>query len=381
MFRKTVKKQGPMCLAVFLALLFFLYGCGSQNEDYEKLTTEVLEDSMIVGLRHITGELLLKQLVTVAADGNRVQIREIDKAYVFEVSPNMKDIAYAADDGIFVIRTDGSDKRKITGMTSKLDLNSEQKRIIAKLMAWSPDGTRIAFVNGGDLYVKNVNDTEPARLVAKRTPDRISVSEGSPALAPRINGIVCPDWLDNSTLVYQDFFMEFDGQADYYYNIMKVRDDGSAKQVLIPQGREPLLSPDRTKILYNIATDRGGEIRAANADGTGSVVISDLLSPDREPLPYSWSRDGSQVIFKGFAFDIATGRKTVFSGQPVPEEPDRTNAGMLPACSPDGRWITFPGPGESVPGLVKAEDGSFVYDLSGAFNPLKGISAISWIKG
>lgn len=380
MFRETVNKRGIVCLASLFALLFFISGCGSQSEDdTEKITAELLGDSMIIGLRHITGELSLKELVTVTAQGNRVKISRIDKAYVFEASPDMKSIAYASDDGIYVSSTDGSDKRKVTGMTPKLDLNSHQERLIGKVMAWSPDGKRIAFVSGGDLYSKSVDDTEPAKLVAKRTQNRVTVSEGSPALAPRIEGIVCPDWLNNSTLVYQDFFMEFDGQAEYYYNIMKVKEDGSEKQVIIQQGREPLVSPDREKILYHITNDRGGEIRIADTDGAESIVISDLLGSAREPLTYSWSRDGSHIIFDGFAVTVGSGQKTVFSGQPSPREHSGIITGALPTCSPDGRWIALPGDG--VPRLVEAVDGNFVWGLSGAFNPLKGLTAISWVKG
>lgn len=90
MFRKTVKKRGIVCLVSLFALLLFLCGCGSQSEDNtEKFTTEVLGDSMIIGLKHITGELSLKELVTVTAQGNRVKISGIDQAYAFEVSPHL----------------------------------------------------------------------------------------------------------------------------------------------------------------------------------------------------------------------------------------------------------------------------------------------------
>ncbi|MBU7005928.1 TolB family protein [Phosphitispora fastidiosa] len=380
MFRKKVKKRGIVCLASLFALLFFFCGCGSQSEDdAEKTTTEVLGDSMIIGLKHITGELSLKELVTVKAQGNRVKMSRIDRAYVFEVSPDMKSIAYAADDGIYVSSSNGSDKRKVTGMTPKLDLNSRQKRLIGRVMAWSPDGKQIAFVSGGDLYIKNIEDTDPAKLVAKRTQDRVTVSDGSPALALRIDGIVCPDWLDNSTLIYQDFYMEFDGQAEYHYNIMKIKADGSEKQVIIQQGREPLVSPDREKILYHIANDRGGEIRTANTEGAESIVISDLLGSAREPMAYSWSRDGSYIIFDGFAISAGSGQKAVFSGQPSPLDQSGIIVGALPTCSPDGRWIAFPGDG--VPRLVEVVEGNFVYDLSGALNPLKGLTAISWVEG
>ncbi|WP_418790713.1 TolB family protein [Phosphitispora sp. TUW77] len=380
MFRKMGNNCTIICMVVLVVFLSFVYGCGNQIEgDSEKITAEVLGDSMIVGLRNITGELSLKSLVTVTAHGKGLKFSEIDRAYVFETSPDMRSIAYAADDGIYVIGTDGSDKRKITDMNPKLDLNSDQKRIIGKVMAWSPDGKRIAFVSGGNLYSKNVYDkSEPAKLVAKRTQDRITISESSPALAPRIDGIICPGWIDNSTLVYQDFFMEFDGQADYHFNIIKIKEDGSEKQVIIQQGREPLLSPDRTKILYHIANDRGGEVRIADTDGANSVMASDLLGTEREPMIYSWSRDGSHIIFDGFAIDAASGQRTIFSGQPYSNDISATGA-ALPAYSPDGRWVLFPGDG--APGLVKAENGNFVYDLSGAFSSLRGITAISWIKG
>lgn len=96
-------------------------------------------------------------------------------------------------------------------------------------------------------------------------------------------------------------------------------------------------------------------------------------------MTYSWSKDGRYVLFDGFAINVETGKQTAFSGEPGfgGEAQKRGKSTELPSFSPDGKRIIFSAP--QGPKLVTVENGSFVYDTSTAYEPLKGLHHISWI--
>ncbi|PKM83033.1 MAG: hypothetical protein CVU89_02590 [Firmicutes bacterium HGW-Firmicutes-14] len=366
--------------AITAVLVVVLTGCGN-TENYEKLTADILGDTRLIALKPITGEAAVKTLVSVKADGDNLAFVDLAEAYGFEVSPGGQEIAYVADDGIYLVNAAGGEGRKLTGMSPRFDMFAEQKTLIGKTMAWSADGKQLAFVCGGDLYVVPLEGDGRPQPVAKTDPDIIKIADGAPAMAPKIRGITCPNWIDNGTLVYQDYYAKFDGQLTDHYNIMQVNTDGSDRKVLVAGGKEPLVSPDGTRLLFHMETNLGGDIMTAKIDGTGARVLTGLLDADRETMPYSWSFDGTYVLFDGFAADPGTGKHKAFSGRPGPDSQgiDRGIATGLPSCSPDGKWIIYPAAGG--PKLVRTGDGGFAYDTSKAFAPLKGLSSICWVKG
>ena len=98
-------------------------------------------------------------------------------------SPDGTKIAFVSDrDGdteIYVMNADGSHPTNLTN-TSAED----------RTPAWSPDGTKIAFVSSRDgsagIYVMNADGSNPTRLVGNINDDFWPTLTWSPAMTPRI---------------------------------------------------------------------------------------------------------------------------------------------------------------------------------------------------
>jgi hypothetical protein len=132
---------------------------------------------------------------------------------------------------IYVMNQDGTGR---TPLTSAPGRNSAP--------AWSPDGTKIAFVSNRD-------DPNPGSCNPCNTEIYVMDADGG-----------------NQTRLTND-----------------AAADGS-----------PQWAPDGTKIVFGSNRTGGGDIYSMNADGTGEVRVT--MSPDRESDP-SWSPDGAKIAF------------------------------------------------------------------------------------
>lgn len=365
---------------ILASFALILSGCFSQKSE-TKLTAQLLGVDQLAALKPIPGEARLQHLVLVRADGDKISSGILGEAYDFEVSNDGKYIAYFDDNGLYVVSAAGGKAAKVSDLTPKFDLNNDLIRVINKVMAWSPDNTHLAFVCGGDLYEVNVTESKVPKLIARRSPDRLTTKEGAPALAPRIDGIICPDWLDNETIIYQDFYRIFDGEWRYVFDIVKVNLDGSDNNIMIRNGQEPVISPDKEKILYHRNDILGGKIMLAQVDGSGEPkIISDFTDADQDPMNYSWSKDGKYVIFDRFVINPVTEGQKPFKGELArdPQYP-RGKSNQMPTSSPDGRWIIFST--SQGPKLIEFKEDNFLYDSSDAFKPLADLGHIQWTKG
>ena len=372
--------SGIVLVLVLVLLVFTVYGRFSRQTD-TKRTAQLLGPHQLAAFKHIPGEPELQQLVLVWVEGDEINIQSLGEAYDFEVSNDGKYIAYFGDNGLYIVSTTGEKAEKVSDLSPKFDLNSDQIRVINKVLAWSPDNTRLAFVCGGDLYQVNITDGKPAKLLARRSPDQLTTKEGAEALAPRIDGIVCPDWVDNNTLIYQDFYRIFNGEWKYVCNIMKVNSDGSGKQTVIGNGQEPVISPDKGRILFHRNDNLGGKIMLAPVDSSEEPkAVTSFTDANREPMNYSWSQDGKYVIFDGFVIDPEGKRQSVFTGEPAQDiKYSGGESNQVPSSSPDGKWIIFSA--SLGPKLVRVKDGNFEYDSSKALDPLNDLNHIRWVKG
>ena len=127
--------------------------------------------------------------------------------------------------------------------------------------------------------------------------------------------------------------------------VVTVNGTEPAKPVLPFGGGQPAWSPDGTKIAYvsNLAPDGFTRyLHVMNADGTGSLQISDLVARDPD-----WAPDGSEIAVSAFAptdydWEIyavradGAGERNVSNSQGPP--PWGIND-LQPAWSPDGTKI------------------------------------------
>jgi Tol biopolymer transport system component len=180
--------------------------------------------------------------------------------------------AYAGDGDIYVMNADGTGMRQLT--SGERDAHP----------SWSPDGTKIAFVRdqGHALYVMNADGT--------------SVHE---IYRPSICFVESPQWSPDGTEI------AFRGGCDIG-RIYLIHPDGSGPRALTPASSDsgtPAWSPDGKRIAF----ERGNpsseapsdDIWIMNADGTDPHPLTQCRLPVclSETSP-TWSPEGSEIAFE-----------------------------------------------------------------------------------
>lgn len=152
---------------------------------------------------------------------------------------------------------------------------------------WSPDGSRIAYVEDGRIHLVNVDGSDPMVVPGTLT----SIAE-APSWSP-----------DGTRLAYS---------AKFGGKVFVIDIDGSDR-TLIAQGRQPAWSPDGTSIAYR----NGCEVRTIAPDDGNVTTLADLSTILRKrkgclrPLAdfgfgggLVWSPDGRDIatIARGGVF-------------------------------------------------------------------------------
>ncbi|HET7480189.1 MAG TPA: hypothetical protein VFJ72_11805 [Rubrobacteraceae bacterium] len=212
--------------------------------------------------------------------------------------------------------------------------------------AYSPDGGRIAFLSGNQIFVMNADGS-----------GRRQVTTSSPAKTE-------PAWsADGTKIAYVSNSFDLDGQTDL--EIWTINADGTGRKQLTGNtfpDTQPAWSPDGTKIAFVSArtgdTDRN--VYVMNSDGTGQASITPNSPAGCSPNCYqghddspAWSPDGSKIAyvhgygpptnpFAGggvpniWTMDPAGANKTNVSNNP-------DTSATQPAWSPDGTQIAYVG--------------------------------------
>jgi Tol biopolymer transport system component len=190
--------------------------------------------------------------------------------------------------------------------------------------AWSPDGSRVAFVIGrrnawartgdGALYVMNADGTELHRLT---------------------QGVTSPTWSPDGTRLA---FVRNQGTA-----LCTIRADGSNLRVIASSRhyyQHPRWSPTSDQIVYQSRIDLselGGREFVIHADGTGEHVLPGFMSEGSYP---SWSPDGTRLVYAEGAFRLAIYDLASGAVQRLPSC-SACEGDIFPAWSPDGSSIAF----------------------------------------
>ncbi len=249
-------------------------------------------------------------------------------------SPDGRRIAFVGGVDLWLMNPDGSGQKRLTQVGFEDD------------PAWSPDGRRIAFAGGpegDDLLVMNADGTGKRRLTSM----------------PAVQDLV---WSPDGRRIA----FSYGGNAIYVINA-----DGTKRRRLADATGAPAWSPDGRRIAFDASSgvdDNGisnSDVFVIGVNGVGLRRLTDNLEIDRYP---SWSPDGRRILFVsqrlGNYFRLyvmkadGTGQRRVTRDN---GGNDDSNWGEDdPAWSPDGRRIAY-----ELGSGVDTRDGIYVINADG----------------
>jgi TolB protein len=199
-----------------------------------------------------------------ATGGNVVQLTDRSlQDYTPAWSPDGSKIAFGAGLNVWVMNDDGSGLAQLTSIG------------IAEAPSWSPDGARIAFhsedeTGNWDIYVMDAGGGGIVRLTTDSA----------------IDGF--PDWSPDGTRIA--FRRRISGTSQIL--VMNADGTGVVQLTSGPGGSTPAWSPDGSRIAFD--SDRTGraEIYVMNADGTGISQVTTAGGSKAD-----WSLDGTRIVF------------------------------------------------------------------------------------
>jgi Tol biopolymer transport system component len=219
---------------------------------------------------------------------------------------------------------------------------------------WSPDATRIAYVNGidSDIVVRDVRGGSPVNITTTTS------IESSPA------------WSSDGRRLA--FASNRDGQTRVYV----MNPDGSNVVRLTSQvGFSPSWSPDSTRIAFGCEIETSNiDVCVINSDGTDSRRLTDHPGSDYDP---AWSPDGEKIAFATTRYETQLPARLALmntDGSGVSQLGRLLGEGRNPAWSSDGRWIAFTDVHGAL-SMIKSDGTDFTPLLSGS------AGSPSWMPG
>ena len=180
-------------------------------------------------------------------------------------SPDARRLAYSGAGGIFVVGVDGRGRRKLVGQGAAPQ--------------WSPDGQHLLFTRGGDLWVVGVDGTDVRNLT--RTPDQ---DEAGARWSP-----------DGRTIVFVRHVRETTVTGGGY-EIVLTNANGTGERRLTSNDvfdGHPSWSPDGQQIVF-VCGFANAHVCVTYTDGTGR---RDLGVRTRNDAPVAWSADGAKIAY------------------------------------------------------------------------------------
>jgi len=219
---------------------------------------------------------------------------------------------------IYVMNPDGSGRTKLTSTTG-WDFNP----------AWSPDGSRIAFVSSRDNPVPSCFEPPCNFEIYVMDADGSGVTRLTNSAATVDDG---PTWSPDGSKI------AFRRSGDIY--VMNAGGSGQTNLTNDPASDFlPAWSPDGSKIAFVSHRDDNWEIYVMNAIGSGVTRLTNNPAPDFNP---AWSPDGARIAFESERDDFVAEIYVMNAdGSGVTRLTNNPAIDIAPAWSPDGTKIAF----------------------------------------
>ena len=185
-------------------------------------------------------------------------------------SPGGLQFAFTVDAGgplqIHRIDSDGTDRIPLTSSP----LSSEDP-------AWSPDGSKIAFARGGDLYTMNPDGT-----------DQVNITN-TPGAAES-----APNWSPDGTM------LAFARDGGVWRTTV-----GISGALRLTDGTDPAWSPDGNRIAFTRIDASTSSLRTVNDSGLDDLTVrtvptfeAEFAAPDWQPTTFAYPRPAGATPFR-----------------------------------------------------------------------------------
>jgi len=252
-------------------------------------------------------------------------------------SPDGTKVAFVSDftnagrgeKNVFVMQASAAAAGETVNLATQITRYSSGSKAIDDL-AWSPDGSRIAYTRGnnaGDdsVWVVNADGTTTfpleiggtgakrhptwspdsskiAYAVVKNAPEQIYVAPSTGGIGqPLANGVGHePNWSPNGSRIAFD---AYHSGGFGYVDLHVVAPDGSGTPLIVPPSAFTewtfnAWSPDGGRLAYRSTNSGGASIyRVMNADGGADHPLASPGEGDARHA--SWSPDGSRIVYEG----------------------------------------------------------------------------------
>lgn len=301
--------RGSVTSAAFflLTLVMILAACGGDDDDSTGSTCSAYlpPPAEGVGPDDLQGTITYVRLIAGCEPDIYVMDATGDNARAVYEAPTYDDEGDLSPDGskvvffskltenasvIYTINVDGSDLKQLTADADALAVSPR----------WSPDGTKIAYSDGGNIVIMNADGSDKKTVFealpgSTNEPCRVSATVGG--WAP-----------DGQKITYYSSIIRA-GDNRFWVCALDLASLEIEVLVETPLGglhAEPHWSPDGTKIAFR--------------DDRGTIEECNL-------------RAGGDCDYEIYVLDLETGMETNISNNPAYD--------IEPVWSPDGQWILF----------------------------------------
>jgi TolB protein len=183
-------------------------------------------------------------------------------------------IAFVRDGKVFVARADGTEERPLTD------------RVQASSPAWSPDGKRLAFGGRRDVFVVRVADRRLTQLTYSAHP---WLGNYTPAYSPDGKRIA----FSRSTDAFNTDIFVMSANGNNLRRLTKTQ----GTDATLGEEHGPDWSPDGRTIVFVSNRDRSWELYTIDATGRRERRLTNTTSAHYNENSPRFSRDGKRILY------------------------------------------------------------------------------------